>query len=754
MAATGSASVVGHGQAFARLGVATPVLASSAVTAEVRRILLGMIDGETSPGGAVVQLRPGEELIRQGEDSGTVFVLMDGSLTVTRESEGQAVTMATIDDPGSVVGEMVALGGGVRSATVAALTHCELLEFDSAEFRDLLASRPRLANQLAALAVRRAEEGDLAEILAGYGVMDTDSVITTCAAVEWRRLVRGEVLFEEGAVSDAIYFVVRGRLLVSRYDSMERETVPVGEVGRGGTVGDIGLLGNTRRNATVVALRDTVVASLDEPAFLTLIDRQPRMMIELGLKAVSRARVSGQRSSPSTVLATVACDRLPSDEIVRGVINELGTHGSVRFLSPVIVESVLETEGAADAEPGEVGDVRISKLLHEAEVESDHLVLGLGDHPGPWTRRCLAMVDRVLVFVPPDLTDEEAAAMDGFFLDCPEGVHRTVVMVHARAGGAPVGTGRLMERLSAKDALHMMEGSSPDAGRVARVAVGRGTALALSGGGGRGFAHLGVVRALEELGVPIDIVGGTSIGGILASVIADGMSSSEAIEWARLHFPKSLDYTIPVVSLVKGSRIARSATESFGDRAIEDLWKTYFCVSTNLTASRPHVHDRGDLARAIRATSAIPGVMPPVPLGESLLVDGGVLNNLPIDVARGFAPAGRVIAVDVAPPRGPGARGDYGLAVSGWAALRSNIGSGRSDYPRISAVLLRSMITASMRERDGQVAAELADCYLDLDMRGVSMLAFDDPSGVAQRGYDAALPAIEAWLAAPSSSGV
>jgi NTE family protein/lysophospholipid hydrolase len=128
------------------------------------------------------------------------------------------------------------------------------------------------------------------------------------------------------------------------------------------------------------------------------------------------------------------------------------------------------------------------------------------------------------------------------------------------------------------------------------------------------------------------------------------------------------------------------------------------------------------------------------------LIDGGVLNNLPIDIARQKSAKGIVLAVEVAPPRGPGARGDYGLSVSGWKALRSNFGSNRSPYPRMSAVLMRSMITASMRERDSQVQAHLADYYLDLDIRGVSMLDFNDPAGVARRGYEAAMPQLEQWL--------
>lgn len=401
--------------------------------------------------------------------------------------------------------------------------------------------------------------------------------------------------------------------------------------------------------------------------------------------------------------------------------------------------------GIAETGPGQVGDVRLSKLLNESEMDHDHLILVVGRVEGEWSRRALGMADRVLIVVPSEPVDDEYRNLREILDSCPSEFHRTAVVVHPPAAGSPRDTFQLAERLGAEEVVNVRDGSGADLSRLARVGAGRGTALALSGGGGRGFAHIGVWRALNELQVPVDIVGGSSVGAILGSVMADGVDADALIEWARIHFRRPLDYTIPVVSLIKGARIARSTREVFGERTIEDLWGKYFAVSTNLTASRVHVHRSGPLDLAIRATSAIPGVMPPVPYRDDLLIDGGVLNNLPIDVARDLTPAGRVIAVDVASPRGPGARSDYGLSVSGWAALRSGMG-GRRAYPAISAVLMRSMIISSTRERDDQVSSGLADCYLDLDMRGVSMLDFDDPVGASRRGYEAAMPALEAWL--------
>ncbi|MFP3916035.1 MAG: patatin-like phospholipase family protein, partial [Actinomycetota bacterium] len=659
------------------------------------------------------------------------------------------VQLGVIERPGEVVGEIVALGGGTRSATVTALQASQVTGLEGPTFERLVSSRPLLAKALTELASRRSEEVELVGILASrFGVTDDDSVADAISSVKWHRLNQGDVLFREGDGSDALYLVIRGRLAASRYDETEGRVVRRGEAARGDVVGEVGLIRRVPRAATMVALRDTVLAGLDESAFLRILDREPRMMIEVGLRAMARAEQATERSSPNTVLAVMGTSER-TGRVVDGLVEELERHGRVLRLSAWRAERMLEVPGISETKSGEVGDVRLSKLLHEAELENDHVVLEMGQTEGAWSRRCLGMADRVLMVLPAHPSDADLRSLRRILDACPSDFHRTVVLVHS-GEDPPRGSSAVASRLAAEEVLHLRDGAGSDVARLARVASGRGTALVLSGGGGRGFAHIGVWRALRELGLPVDIVGGSSVGAILGSVMADGVSPEQLVEWARLHFRRPLDYTIPVVSLIKGERIARSTREVFGDRTIEDLWCKYFAVSTNLTASRVNVHRQGPIDLAIRATSAIPGVMPPVPFGDDLLIDGGVLNNLPIDVARDLTPAGRIVAVDVASPRGPGARSDYGLSVSGWSALRSTMGGGRRAYPGISAVLMRSMIISSTRERDDQVASGAADCYLDLDMRGVSMLDFDDPEGVALRGYEAAMPTLEEFLASGS----
>lgn len=699
-----------------------------------------------------IHIEPGHVLIKEGAHADSVYLLVAGSLEVSRSVNGKPTLLAIVDKPGSLVGEMVTLGGGTRNATVTATAPSDLISTTPTAFATLLQTQPDLAEQLVAIAVRRAEEAELADLLGEhFGIVDEDTLLSTCGAVDWLRIAQGDTLLSEGDPSDAMYFVIRGRLLVTRFDEERQEPVEVGELGRGDAVGEIGLMSGTPRSATVTALRDTVVAGLSEGAFLSLIDRQPRLGIQIGLQAVARAENSRWHGAPTSVLAIANLGSSNDEDLIIGLARELERHGTVRRLSPSIVDATLSEPGVSDSDRGGISEIRVSRLIHEAELEADYLLVGLGPKPGPWTRRALGLADRVLIVVPHDLGSADESRIDHLLGSCPTGVKRTLVTIHPSQRAKPSGSASTKTRFAAENVIHITNARA-DIDRLARVAVGKGSSLVLGGGGGRGFAHIGVYQALTELGVPIDIVGGTSIGGVVAAVIADGMTADEIIGWAGGHFPDVLDYTLPVVSLTSGRRIARAAHDTFGTREIEDLWRAYFSMSTDLTTSHTHIHDSGPVDLAIRATSAIPGVMPPVPLGDALLIDGGILNNLPLDVARQKSPGGKMVAVDVAPPRGPGAHGDYGLSVTGWQALRSNFGSGRSPYPKISAVLMRSMITASMRERDRQVLGGLADCYLDLDIRGVSMLDFDDPAGVANRGYEAAMPVLEAWLESDADS--
>ena len=200
---------------------------------------------------------------------------------------------------------------------------------------------------------------------------------------------------------------------------------------------------------------------------------------------------------------------------------------------------------------------------------------------------------------------------------------------------------------------HVRSGDPQDAERLARWLLDRPVGLVFGGGGALGIAHVGVLKALEEARVPIDIVGGTSMGAIFAGGHARGWSADTIMDHVRKLFASRFalyDPTIPVTALLAGKKLDHVMDELFEDIDIADLWTRFFCVSTNISRASSEVLDSGSLRGAIRASCSIPGLFPPYQLLKQLLVDGGLINNLPIDVMAELC-HGPVIAVDVFPYR-------------------------------------------------------------------------------------------------------
>lgn len=287
-------------------------------------------------------------------------------------------------------------------------------------------------------------------------------------------------------------------------------------------------------------------------------------------------------------------------------------------------------------------------------------------------------------------------------------------------------------------------------GRLARRLTGRSHGLVLGGGGARGLAHIGVIRALEEAGLNIDLVGGTSIGGFVGGAYAmglgvEGMMAIAKAFGSRRHFA---DYTVPLVAFFASRRITTVLQQIFGDVYIEDLWRPYFCVSSNLTQAKPMVHRQGPLWKYVRATIALPAIFTPVTDEGELLVDGGVMNNLPIDVMRTLSEGGPVVAVNVSPGRDPGSNYTFGTHVSGWQVLSSRIRRQPLNVPSLFASLMRTMEINEVHSRTAKRA--LADLLIDPPIAQFSLLEFEAWERIIEAGHRAAQDAIGQWKTRPA----
>ena len=226
------------------------------------------------------------------------------------------------------------------------------------------------------------------------------------------------------------------------------------------------------------------------------------------------------------------------------------------------------------------------------------------------------------------------------------------------------------------DYHHLRADRPGDVARLARMITGTGCGLVLGGGGARGLAHLGVIRALEEAGVPIDVVGGTSMGAIMAGLYALGLATRSGWRGSppspaigrRLVTP-----TLPLIALSAGRYLDRILSENLGSAPIEDLPLRFFCISANLNRAEEVIHERGPLWPAVRASLSLPGIFPPVYSGGDLLIDGSAVDNVPVDVMRGRVGNGRIVAVNVSPEVEPLTAAPFEAGLSGWRVLGHRI---------------------------------------------------------------------------------
>ncbi len=316
------------------------------------------------------------------------------------------------------------------------------------------------------------------------------------------------------------------------------------------------------------------------------------------------------------------------------------------------------------------------------------------------------------------------------------GCRQELILLHEDSRRRPRETARWL-KLSGFHRHHHLRLDIPgDFGRLARLIAGLGVGLVLGGGGARGFAHIGVIRALEEAGIPIDRIGGTSMGAVIAGLYARGYDWKDMLRlnywgWVRLR-PHNL-YTLPLVSLLSDRKAERMLGMMFQETAIEDLWLSYFCVSTNLTRAEVVVHREGKLRKWVGASMRLPGIVPPVVENGDLLVDGGVLNSLPTDVMRAQG-EGPIIAVDVSASIDVCADPGYRRAPGPWELLGQRLrGSKARSFPNILELIHRSAVLAS--DVYAKQARREVELYLDLPMDGFDMFDVAPLEQLADLGY-------------------
>ena len=463
-----------------------------------------------------------------------------------------------------------------------------------------------------------------------------DLLAAVTEASGWFSVPAGAPLFLTGEASEAMYFLMSGSLAAFR-TVQGQEPALLGYIRPGEPVGEMSLIAGEPHSADVYAIRDSELLRVDREQFEHLARNHPGLMERIARLMLSRARSEPGRSARAQPKVFALFGSSPTIDL---------------RLRAKALQAAIQEIGRRCVIVGEEGAEHTSAWFDALERENDIVLLYSPIADTTWFRSVLRQADRIWVLARGDalpsiplFPDEGASPAQRFRLV-------DLVLLHHGMDRKAASTEVWRGACDATRVFHWRGVEGPDCERMARVMTGAAIALVLSGGGARAYAHIGVIRAFREAGASFDLVGGTSMGAVVAACYAKGWSDEEIEVRIRRAFVESNplgDYTLPVVAFSRGGRVDDRLQEHFGESLIEDLTVPFFCVSTDLASARPRVHRTGLLRRALRASISLPGVLPPVVEddGAALLVDGAVLKNFPVDVAQGLH-RGPIVGVDVA----------------------------------------------------------------------------------------------------------
>ncbi|KAI5848150.1 hypothetical protein BZA05DRAFT_404571 [Tricharina praecox] len=543
-------------------------------------------------------------------------------------------------------------------------------------------------------------------------------------ALEWLQVDAGQVIHHQGDESDAIYIVLNGRLRAIQENDNGTMRV-VGEFGQGESVGELEVMTESTRPATLHAIRDTEVARFPKTLFNSLALEHPGITIQISKIIASRMRQliddplieqgsARVGSSPTkkvsstmnlrTVCVLPVTAGVPVMEFSHRLSNALTQIGTANGVTVLNQSAILNHLGRHAF--SRMGKLKLQGYLADLE-EKYGMVLYVADTSvnAPWTQTCISQADCILLIglaeSSPNIGEYErflvgmktTARKELILLHpdryCPPGLtrqwlknrmwvnggHHHVQMSYKTSPGPAINTNasqkfgsalkqrvRILQAEVAKYATRR-SGKTPiypagstaksDFHRIARRLTGKSIGLVLGGGGARGIAHLGVIRALEEAGIPIDVVGGTSIGAFIGALYsrdadivpvyghAKRFSGRMASLWRFV-----LDLTYPSCSYTTGHEFNRGIFKTFGNSQIEDFWLEFYCNTTSISKSRMEIHTSGYAWRYIRASMSLAGLLPPLCDEGDMLLDGGYVDNLTVAHMKSLG-AETIFAIDV-----------------------------------------------------------------------------------------------------------
>ncbi len=459
-------------------------------------------------------------------------------------------------------------------------------------------------------------------------------------------------LFYQGDPADTIYLLISGKLSASLTNATG-ETRVVGYIEPNEAVGESGALTTEPRALTIRAVENSVLYRLSSKDFIELCHQYPALMFATIHPVIARSRSIIQLLSSEKINRHIVCVPATKDISLEKFASKL-QHFAAAYPSLVLL-----SEFDSELNLAEMSQEALKEKITEIErhkKKSHKFLYLLKSHETPLAKIALRKANIIYITAYSDSTPKiDKALSERFQIQRinfrPEAA---LVLLHTESTVMPRNTAAWLALMHFDTYHHLRLGVTKDFLRLLRFIRGKAIGVVLSGGGTRGWAHLGAIKALREKKIPIDMIGGTSVGAIIAACYAVHESYEDAYERfykVIVGSAKSVSWrslTWPAISLFNAKGFTQSLMQVFADLKIEDLWLPFFCISCNLATNSEEVHRQGLIWQKTRASSAIPGIVPPMVINNELHMDGGLLNNLPVDVARAYlGKKAKIIALDL-----------------------------------------------------------------------------------------------------------
>ncbi len=563
-------------------------------------------------------------------------------------------------------------------------------------------------------------------------------------------LKRAETLFYQGDASENIYLLVSGKLSAT-LTNVTGEAQTVGYIEPGEAVGESGALTTEPRALTIRAVEDSILYRLSSKNFIDLCQEHPALMFAAIHPVIARSR---------SIIQLLSSEKINRHIVIVPANKDVSLEPFVEKIQKYL-ENYPSVISISDYDP-ELNSIHINQdalkekiiQIEKSKKKSHKFLYLLKSHDTPLAKIALRKANIIYITA----YSHSIPRIDKPLLERFQ-IHRinfkpeaALILLHNESTIMSHNSSHWLAQMHFDTYHHVRINVSKDYLRFLRFVRGKAVGVILSGGGTRGWAHLGAIKAIREKKIPIDMIGGTSVGAIIAGCYAIHESYEDAYE--RFHkiivaSAKSISWrslTWPAISLFNAKGFTLSLMEVFEEVRIENLWLPFFCVSCNLATNQEEVHREGLLWQKTRASSSVPGIIPPMVINNELHFDGGLLNNLPVDVGRAFlGKKAKIIAVDLNSVMQDRHKYIFPPILTFKQALFAKFGFTLDHYhfPRFTEAFMRGMFMGSLLKSTQNGLTSNVLVSLDLNKFRLLQSNLKQAEKLIQIGYDATIKQLD-----------